>query len=50
MNKMQASMSSSPTSAEKKALKRKKDCYFKAAKRFVSVAQSLKLLEMQYLQ
>jgi hypothetical protein len=49
MNKMQASMSGNPTSEEKKALKKKKDCYFKAAKRFVAVSQSLKLLEMQYL-
>lgn len=48
MNKLQASMSGLPTSEEKRVLKNKKDCYFKAAKRFVTISQSLKLLEMQY--
>jgi hypothetical protein len=47
-NKM---LSTPPHSKEHgEELRRKKECYMKAAKRFLSIAKSLKLLEMQYLQ
>lgn len=35
---------------EAKRLVQKKQCYDKAAKRFLALAKSLKMLEMQYLQ
>lgn len=48
MNKMQVTANSATSTNERKELKKKKDCYFKAAKRFLNTAQSLKMLEMQY--
>jgi hypothetical protein len=48
MNKMQVSSVTADSAKERSELKKKKDCYFKAAKRFLSTAQSLKMLEMQY--
>jgi len=49
MNKMQTSYGQARNKEQARELKRRKDCYFKAAKKFVSAAQQLKMMEMQYL-
>jgi len=49
MNKLHAAYGQARNREQAKELKKRKDCYFKAAKRYVQAAQSLKLLEIQYL-
>lgn len=50
MNKLHAGSSQAHSKEQAKAMKRKKDCYFKAAKRLVAASRALKMLEMQYLE
>jgi len=49
MNKMQISGVQAHSKEAAREMKKKKDYYFKAAKRLVAAARSLKMLEMQYL-
>jgi hypothetical protein len=49
-NKMLADYSHAHSKEKANEIKRKKECYMKAAKRFIATAKSLKMLEMEYLQ
>lgn len=49
MNKMTTAIAAAHSKKEAADLKRKKDCYHKAASRFLATAKALKMMEMQYL-
>lgn len=49
MNKMTTAIAAAHSKKEAQELKRKKDCYQKAANRFLATSKSLKMMEMQYL-
>jgi hypothetical protein len=49
-NKMTVDYAQAHSKEKAAEIKRKRDCYMKAAKRFVTTSKSLKMLEMEYLQ
>jgi hypothetical protein len=49
-NKLTVDYSQAHSKEKAQEIKRKRDYYMKAAKRFITTAKSLKMLEMEYLQ